>query len=138
MILKHNLPETVRHFELRGDFLSAEPCGSGHINDTYCVTMAEGNRRARYILQRINHKIFTNPIALMENIQRVTTHIGGKIAGQADPHRRVITLIHARDGKAFHFDAEGQYWRAFQFIENARTFDTVESPAQAFEAARAF
>jgi aminoglycoside phosphotransferase (APT) family kinase protein len=35
-------------------------------------------------------------------------------------------------------DAEGGYWRAYCFIEGARTFDAVESPQQAFQAAKAF
>ena len=35
-------------------------------------------------------------------------------------------------------DAEGNYWRAYHFIENARTYDAVESTEQAFQAAKAF
>jgi aminoglycoside phosphotransferase (APT) family kinase protein len=50
----------------------------------------------------------------------------------------VLTLIPARDGVAFHRDAGGNYWRAYVFIEQARTFDAVESPRQAFAAAKAF
>jgi aminoglycoside phosphotransferase (APT) family kinase protein len=35
-------------------------------------------------------------------------------------------------------DAEGNYWRAYRFIKNARTYDAIESTGQAFQAARAF
>jgi Ser/Thr protein kinase RdoA (MazF antagonist) len=35
-------------------------------------------------------------------------------------------------------DAEGNHWRAYRFIERARTFDAVETTEQAFQAARAF
>ena len=31
-----------------------------------------------------------------------------------------------------------RYWRAYRFIEGARTYDAVSSPQQAFEAAKAF
>ena len=43
------------------NFWSAEPYGSGHINDTYCAVFDQGGARVRYILQRINHNIFKNP-----------------------------------------------------------------------------
>jgi len=89
-------------------------------------------------VQRINHLIFKNPAALMENIQRVTAHLAQRTAGQSDPSRRVLTLIPARDGQSYYRDGEGNHWRAYIFIEKARTFDAVETPRQALQAARAF
>jgi len=35
-------------------------------------------------------------------------------------------------------DAAGNHWRAYRFIEKARTYDAVESTEQAFQAGRAF
>jgi Ser/Thr protein kinase RdoA (MazF antagonist) len=35
-------------------------------------------------------------------------------------------------------DANGSYWRTYRFVENARTYDAVESTEQAFQAAKAF
>jgi Ser/Thr protein kinase RdoA (MazF antagonist) len=67
----------------------------------------------------------------MENIHRVTTHLTGK-------NSRTLTLVPARDGKSFHCDAAGNWWRVFPFIERTRAVDVVESPAQAFAAAKAF
>ncbi len=118
--------------------LAAQAYGSGHINDTYCLTMDQSGTRVRYILQRINHRVFRDPLALMENIQRVTAHIGDKFAREKGFSRRVLTLIPTREGLACHRDEEGHYWRSYIFIENARTYDTVTSPKQAFEAAQAF
>ena len=138
MNLKHDVRSVARHFQIHGGFLSAEPYGSGHINDTYCVVFDQGGVRVRYVLQRINHNIFKNPVALMENIQRVTTHLGKKSEGHSDQSRRVLTLIPTCDGLAYHRDAEDNIWRAYIFIEQARTFDAVESAAQAYKAAQAF
>lgn len=138
MSLKHNLHAVVPHFQIYGDLLNAEPYGSGHINDTYCAVFSQGSARVRYIFQRINHHIFKDPAALMNNIQRVTAHLGEKSAGEPDQKRRVLTLIATRDGQSFHRDPKGNYWRAYVFIEKARTYDAVESPQQAFEAAKAF
>jgi len=39
----------------------------------------------RYILQRINHNIFKNPVALMENVQRVTAHVAAKSSARRTP-----------------------------------------------------
>ena len=44
----------------------------------------------------------------MENIQRVTAHLAAQVAGEPDRDRRVLTLIPARDGRAWHVDAEGE------------------------------
>jgi hypothetical protein len=138
MNLKHDVRTVALHFQILGDFLSAGPYGSGHINDTYCVVFDQGGTHGRYILQRINHHIFRNPVALMENIRRVTEHLGGKSDQEPDATRRRLTLIFARDGKPYHCDELGNYWRAYIFIENARTFDAVESTGQAFQTAKAF
>jgi len=74
----------------------------------------------------------------MENIQRVTRHLGAQVEGQPDSHRRVLRLIPARDGLNWHLDPAGNYWRAYHFIQNARTYDAATSTQQAFQAARAF
>ena len=92
----------------------------------------------RSIVQRINGNVFSNPVAVMENIQRVTSHLALRVAGDPDSARRVLTLIPARDGQAWRQDSAGDYWRAYWFIESARSYDAVETPQQAFEAAKAF
>lgn len=126
-------------FPLLGRFVSAEPYGSGHINDTFCVTFDQAGIRVRYIFQRINDRIFRNVPELMENIARVTAHAGERAAQQgADASRRALTLVPTRDGQAYHRDESGGWWRCYLFIEGARTHDIIENPRQAREAARAF
>jgi hypothetical protein len=134
--MKHDLSVISRAFQLHGEFRGATLHGSGHINDTYAAIFDHRGTPARYILQRINHNIFKNPVALMENIQRVTAHLQSKLTG--DRSRRALTLIPTHDGASHHCDDDGNYWRAHLFIENARTYDAVESVKQAFEAAKAF
>ena len=62
---KHDLRAVAREFQIAGDFISAEPYGSGHINDTYVVRINQGGTGVRYLFQRINHNIFKQPVALM-------------------------------------------------------------------------
>jgi Phosphotransferase enzyme family len=135
---RHDVGAIARQFQIHGQFIEAKPYGSGHINDTYCAAFDQAGTRVRYILQRINHGIFKNPSALMENVRRVTEHIGRKPAGQPDFTRRVLTLVPARDGGSGCRDEEGGHWRAYFFIERARTYDAIETAQQAFETAQAF
>ena len=128
----------ARQFQIEGEFLEAQPFGSGHINDTYRVRFYSGDKSHFHILQRINRNIFKNPDALMLNIQRVTAHLSAQVANQPDRERRVLRLIPTCTGKAWHVDEVGDYWRAYYYISNARTYDTVENTDQAFQAARAF
>jgi hypothetical protein len=135
---QQRIAAVVRQFQIDGELSGVVPYGSGHINDTYCVVFDRSGVSTRSIVQRINTTIFRNPAALMENIQRVTSHLAAKLAGEPDSARHVLTLIPARDGLAWHVDALGSYWRAYRFIEGARTYDAVESPQQAYQAAKAF
>ena len=53
------LADVASRFCFEGKFLSVVAHGTGHINDTYAVTVRLGNGEAkRYILQRINHEVF--------------------------------------------------------------------------------
>ncbi len=126
-------------FRVYGDFLVAVPFGTGHINDTYQVTYDQGGIRLHYTLQRINKNVFKNPEALMENMERVTTHIMRKIRRRGEQgHRRTLRLLHSYDGPPFVKDSRGDYWRLYIFVENARSYDILEGPEMAFNAAKAF
>jgi len=121
-----------------GDFLCAESYGNGHIHDTYRVFFAPAGSSARMILQRINTEVFRNPDVLMENIARVTAHLAARLADAPDRARRALTLISSRTGDALLRDQEKNLWRAWHFIGDAFSREQIDSPAQAFEAARAF
>ncbi|EIP99753.1 phosphotransferase family protein [Opitutaceae bacterium TAV1] len=132
---------TLGHrFALYGEVVAAVPYGSGHINDTFAVTVSQAGAPVRYIWQRINHRIFTDVPALMDNITRVTTHQQARLAagGAADASRRALTVVPGRDGRPYVRDDSGAWWRAYLFIENALTYDKIETPAQARTAACAF
>ncbi len=140
---RRNLPRLLdvsREFQIHGEILHAEPCKVGHINETYTATYDQGGTQVRYIHQRINHEVFKDPAGVMDNLMRVTTHLRRKLAtsGVKDLTRRALTVVPTHDGASFHETSDGEYWRTFVFIERVRTFEAVETAAQAFEAGRAF
>jgi hypothetical protein len=128
----------AREFQIEGELVSAVAYGTGHINDTYRVEFSRSGIPSLFILQRVNTGIFHHPAMLMENILRVTEHVGKKLGAEPDSDRRVLRLIPVRHGAFWHQDPEGGFWRMFRFIDGAHTYDTVKSPEQAYQAARAF
>ena len=55
MSKEHDVNAIACEFQIDGEFAAATAHGSGHINDSYCVTFHQAGMPARYILQRINH-----------------------------------------------------------------------------------
>jgi hypothetical protein len=127
-------------FAILGNFLGAQPYGNGHINDTFAAIFDQGGVRVRYILQRINDRIFREPVKLVENIAHVTNHIRGKVEalGAPETSRRVLTLVQTWHGENYHQDSDGHIWRCYVFVEGARSYDIIETTDQAFQAAKAF
>lgn len=137
---QEKLREIATQFSLWGDFESGAPYGSGHINDTFAIKLNQGGTTVRYILQRINHGIFEQPVQLMENISRVCQHnlASCEKLNLPESSRRVLTVIPSRDGLPYATDSNGYFWRCYIFIEKSRTYDQIENSDQAFQAAKAF
>ena len=136
----HDIRAITAMFQMRADFVSASVYGSGHINDTYCAWFDQAGQRVRFVVQRINHNVFKQPVQLMENVDRVTRHALAALhaSGSREAYRRTLTCIPALDGKPYVIDGTGSVWRVYPFIERARGYDELETNEQAYQAARAF
>ena len=131
-----NVEPIFNQFHCEGNFVSAEPTGNGHINDTFLAT---SDTPKQYIIQRINHNIFKDPVALMENIESVCTHLRTKaLATGGDADREVLSLIPTKTGKSYVRDAEGYYWRTYVFITDAISYDIVPDNDLFYHAAYKF
>ena len=138
--MKPDFTEMVKHFRFEGDFLEANLWKFGHINDTYVARFRKGDGAVRrYILQRINHHIFKSPEKLMHNIEKVTTHLRKKIiAAGGNPERETLNLIPTVGEETFYRTPDGNYWRAYVFIEGAHTYEVVENLDHVHNASKAF
>jgi Ser/Thr protein kinase RdoA (MazF antagonist) len=96
--------------------------------------------RLRYIHQKINQTVFKDAVSLMKNVVRVTSHLRRKLEmlNARDITRRCLTLVPTRDGKSVYCNSAGECWRTFVFVEGVQTFESVQSPQQAFQAGKAF
>jgi len=139
MTIDKKVKSVVNSFNIYGEIVDVAPIKRGHINDTYIVSCDDRVRPARYVLQRINQAVFKNPPLIMVNITRVTEHIRRKMqAVDPDLASRQLTVIDTDDGKYFHEDFEGNFWRMYNFIDDSVTYDKLESTELAHEAARMF
>lgn len=135
-----NYKDILSAFPISEEIVEVRPIGNGHINDTLGVKVrtASGEEEFRYVLQRINHSIFTDVETLQNNIFSVTEHIRARLEseGVEDIDRRVLTFIRTHAGDKY-FVHEGSYWRLSLFIPDSTGYDSI-TPALAEEAGRAF
>lgn len=136
MKTKEQLMQILSQFQTEGNLVSAEPFGNGHINDTLKVTDDKGE--IKYVLQRINHHIFTDVDMLQNNIHVVTSQIRKTLEerGESDIDRKVLTFLPTKDGKRYYFDGDS-YWRVCLFIPRSQSFEEV-TPELSYEAGKAF
>lgn len=123
--------DLILKFQIHGTPKSCERYGQGHINETYLV---ECDGETDYILQKINKKIFTKPEQLMENIAATTAYISEH---SKDP-RASMHLALTNAGKAYHKDAEGEYWRMYEFVPSTICLQKAESPKDFYYSGLAF
>jgi Ser/Thr protein kinase RdoA (MazF antagonist) len=128
----------VSQFRLTGEYLDTSVYNRGHINDTFVARTRTGAGVRRYVLQRINHHVFRQPEQLMANIEAVTVHLRAKIlAAGGDPARETLSLVPTHDNLTFYRSPEGDYWRIYDFIEGAQTYETIESSEHVYNASKA-
>lgn len=128
--------DVLSRFVIHGRITSCERYGNGHINDTYLVRADQAGIAVRYILQRINDRVFPRPGLVMANIAAVLGHIA--IADPDGDPRGRLSLIPSRSGEPQVIDAEGAFWRCYPFVEGSRTVEKTSRPEEATATARAF
>ena len=112
-------------FAIEGEVQDVRPYGEGHINQTLLVT----TDKKRYIMQKMNTKVFTDPDSLMRNICGVTEHLRARGV-------ETLEVIPTKDGQPF-YKGEACY-RMYAFIENTITYQTVSDAKVFFNSGKSF
>ncbi len=120
-----DLSPIIKQFPEVGEVQETKALTSGWINQTYLVKTVNPEEND-YVLQRVNHAIFTDVEMLQRNIEVVTNHIREKLvaANESNIDRKVLRFLPATDGKTYYFDGES-YWRVSVFIPRSVTLDAV-------------
>ena len=138
--VKQSPDKIAPRFAIDGEFDDAVPFGNGRIHDTYTVRIRESRRSVRYLLQRINQRVFPDPALLMDNVVRVTESIREVLASRKtdDVDRRVVQYVPTPDGGHLLCDEHSDCWRMCRFIEGTASHETQGSIRQVCEAGRAY
>jgi len=137
-LIIEDIKKVIDVFAIDENVIEIKRFGSGHINDTFKVVLGNGGRVA-YLLQRINHHIFSNVEALMNNIYIVTNHIRSLYNEQGkDGDKHTLTIVPTKAGNLYYKDEYGQYWRLFVLLEGTKSYDIVETAKQAYSGGQAF
>ena len=124
------LKTVLQEFGLQVPELSVVPFGSGLINNTWKINYTNGKA---YILQRINQNVFKTPQDIAHNIRLI-----GSFLANNYPDYFFVQNIRTSKGEDMHFVEGEGYFRLVPFVEQSHTVDVVETPEQAFEAAKQF
>lgn len=122
-----NINDVISKFQYKGNFVSCEEFGSGHINKTFLVTFDEGDKEQKYILQQLNADVFKNIDGLMNNVFAVTSYLRDIIkqnGGDAD--RETLHYIKTKDGKKYYTE-DGKYYRSYVFVKDSISYNKVDT-----------
>ena len=136
----NKIKSILRVFCFDGKYVDSDELRSGNVNNTYHLwyQTADGTQR-EYVLQQINTYAFKHPEDVMDNIVRVTDHLRKALEAQGEnAGNRVLTCVPTKTGEYMYRDSENQYWRAYDYIQDAIAYDRVEKPEHFYEAGRAF
>lgn len=131
------MERVLSNFKIEEKILSCVPYGEGHINDTYLVTCEND---VKYILQRINDKVFKDVKGLMNNIYLVTSFLKEKIKeNNGCVEKETLNIIQTKDNLSYYYDeSEKKYYRVYLFVKDSLTLQKAESKELFKESAIAF
>ncbi len=118
----------LKQFGFSENTFSVKPFGSGLINNTWLIER-EGKK---YIAQRINQQVFKTPADIDENIRLIAAYLK-----QYYPAYIFTVPLSSLDNETLVQNESGAY-RIFEFIDGSITYNTLQKPKQAYEAAKQF
>ena len=130
------IEEILEAYGVGGQMAEWTVLKTGHINRTYIITFNNGEKR---LLQQINTTVFTKPLELMDNVVRVTDYLREKITEEGgDPTRETLKVFLTTDGKNCFVDSKNRYWRFYNFVDNAFSYNSIENDELFYRAGAAF
>ena len=120
--------EILGRYPIKIENLTVKPFGDGLINDTFLVTSGD----KKYILQKVNTKVFHNPEIIASNLQSAAEYINKKT-----PEYIFLSPLQTTDNQPFVLQKK-EHWRLTIFLENSFSINIVSTADEAFEAAKAF
>lgn len=125
------LDDILRAFGLDATKYTTEKFGNGLINSTWRVTNNAG--ADEFVLQQINKAVFKDPYAIAQNIRKIDQYLSQQFPGYL-----FVPALPALNGDYLVKYTDNQYYRLMPYVKDSVSLDTVQTPREAFEAARQF
>ncbi len=116
--MKKCLASIAHAFCLNGEISFCEEIAAGKVNHTYKVviqtppgTNPHGLQRA-YLFQEVNTYVFKKPKEVMQNIDKVVSHIK-----KQNPNAVCLELLYTKDGHNYYVTGD-TFWRVYKFIDS--------------------
>lgn len=133
------IKKIAKQFNFQGKLLDIEENKQGNINTTYVVTCEDNGVKKKYLIQKINNSVFKEPYLVMKNIELVTEHIKRKLEENNDTVHKTLSIIKTVDGENLYVyvnnDGEKEYYRAFDYIDNCISYDSLSESDNPLELA---
>ena len=118
-----NYQEALSVFSNHLDNYIIEPIHGGLINNSYKVTNTDS--KTAFLLQQINRDVFKHPEEVQQNYVTLWHFTEFEFTGFFMP-----APIMYDDVNSLFVDNKGNYWRAFEFIQNAYSISLAERAQQ--------
>lgn len=132
------LLDIIKSFDIRGDIKELNSINNGIINTTYVVKTDDKGNITKYLLQKINTSIFTEPFKLMKNIENVTKYISLNDSESKD----TINVIKAKNGLPLYVTSDPfshkEYYRVYNYIDNTISYNKSEKTEIVYNTGKAF
>ena len=110
-----------KQFRLAGELTAFREITRGNINSTYKADYTAGGKTSSYIFQRINRSVFTDPAAIMQNIDLVTSYIKAHY-----PEQVTLQYYRAQDGCNYCVEDDA-FWRVCDYYVSD-AYDYTDDP----------
>lgn len=134
--------ELIQKFMIPGKLVEVKRNTTGNIHKTYIAIYEENGEEKKYLIQQINDYVFKNPYEVMNNIEGITKHLQKELEKTKDQEHQVLKVIETKDHKNMVVwkNEEGivEFYRAYNFIENAICYDTTKDPKVVRSVGKAF
>ena len=143
MKMTEEIKKIIEQFNIDGNILDVVCKNVGNINQTYVATYKmNDNSTKRFIIQKINTTVFKEPYKLMKNIENITNWIEKKSIFKGDLKHPCLKVILNKNKKPLAVitdkNGEKQYYRAYNCIENAISYDNSQDRKIIYNTGRAF
>lgn len=140
--MQKEIKQIVEQFDIDGSLRDISSKNNGNINKTYIATykMQNGEEK-KFIIQKINTTVFKEPYKVMKNIENITNWIDKKSKLCNDKHP-CLKVIPTKDSKnlavVLNENGEKQYFRAYNCIENAISYEVSKDKSVVYNTGKAF